>query len=54
MTDVEGKPIDFSLGPKLSADVTGILASNGGKFHTALVDAFQKQEKARLEGKPLV
>jgi hypothetical protein len=37
MTDVEGSPIDFSLGDHLLADVTGVLASNGGVFHSALV-----------------
>lgn len=48
MTDVQGKPIDFSLGPQLSPDVAGVLASNGGVFHSALVDSYCKQEEFRL------
>ena len=48
MTDVEGKPIDFSLGAQLSPDVAGVLASNGGVFHSALVEAYSKQEQSRL------
>ena len=48
MTDVEGRPIDFSLGAQLSEQVTGVLASNGGVFHKSLVDAYRKQEEARL------
>jgi len=50
MTDVEGKPIDFSLGAQLSPDVAGVLASNGGVFHSALVEAYRKQEASRLAG----
>jgi hypothetical protein len=50
MTDVGGNPIDFSLGAQLSAHVTGVLASNGGVFHSALVDAYRKQEESRLAG----
>lgn len=50
MTDVEGKPIDFSLGAQLSAGVTGILASNGGVFHSALIGAYRKQKESQLAG----
>ena len=49
MTDQGGKEIDFSLGAKMSDSVSGVFGSNGGKFHAALVDAFQKQEEARLQ-----
>jgi HAL2 family 3'(2'),5'-bisphosphate nucleotidase len=49
MTDTEGRPLDFSLGAKLSPGVRGILMSNGGVFHVALVDAFAQVEKLRLE-----
>lgn len=48
MTDLEGRDIDFSLGAKMSDTVDGVLGSNGGKFHTALVDAFQSQESERI------
>lgn len=37
VTDLHGKPLDFSQGPTLSAN-EGIIASNG-HIHTALVDA---------------
>lgn len=47
MTDVEGNAIDFSLGPQLSPDVAGVLASNGGVFHSALVEAYRVQESSR-------
>jgi hypothetical protein len=50
MTDVDGNPIDFSLGAQLSPDVEGVLASNGGVFHSALVEAYRKQESSRLAG----
>ena len=49
MTDQTGKAIDFSLGAQMSESVLGVLGSNGGKFHTDLVDAFQKQEEERLK-----
>ena len=49
MTDQAGKEIDFSLGAKMSDHVSGVLGSNGGKFHSALVDAFQQQEETRLQ-----
>jgi 3'(2'), 5'-bisphosphate nucleotidase len=49
MTDTDGNPIDFSLGAKLSPRVRGILMSNGGAFHRALVDAFAVQETKRLQ-----
>lgn len=48
MTDVEGKPIDFSLGAQLSPSVAGVLMSNGGVFHSSLVKAYSKQEETRL------
>jgi HAL2 family 3'(2'),5'-bisphosphate nucleotidase len=40
MSDVLGRPIDFSLGAQLSPDVHGVFVSAGGKFHPALVDAY--------------
>lgn len=40
MSDVMGRPIDFSLGAQLSPDVRGVLMSAGGAFHTSLVGAF--------------
>ena len=40
MSDVSGRPIDFSLGAQLSPDVRGVLMSAGGAFHKALVDAY--------------
>jgi hypothetical protein len=49
MTDTEGREIDFSLGANLSDGVKGVLGSNEGVFHEALVDAFAKQEVERLE-----
>jgi hypothetical protein len=52
MTDQSGKDIDFSLGAKMSDSVLGVLGSNGGKFHEALVAAFQKQGEARLQSQP--
>ena len=51
MSDTNGKPLDFSLGPKLSPRVRGILMSNGGVFHTALVDAYQKQDEKLQKSK---
>lgn len=45
MSDTYGNPIDFSLGAKLSKDVCGIFGSNGGKFHSDLVQAFFQQEE---------
>jgi 3'(2'), 5'-bisphosphate nucleotidase len=39
MTDTEGRPIDFSLGARMSDKVKGVLGSSGGKFHKALLDA---------------
>ena len=49
MTDTNGDEIDFSLGAKMSDKVKGVLGSNGGIFHAALVNAFQIQEVARLK-----
>ena len=48
MTDTEGNPIDFSLGAKMSESVKGVLASNGGIFHEALLNAYREQEAERL------
>jgi HAL2 family 3'(2'),5'-bisphosphate nucleotidase len=48
LTDTEGRPIDFSLpGAKFSESVKGILVSNGGIFHEALLNAFREQEAIR-------
>ena len=49
MTDTNGDEVDFSLGAKMSDKVKGVLASNGGIFHDALVAAFQEQEVERLK-----
>lgn len=49
MTDQSGNDIDFSLGAKMSDSVLGVLGSNGGKFHEALVTAFQQQGETRLQ-----
>lgn len=49
MTDTNGDAIDFSLGAKMSPNVKGVLASNGGAIHEALVKGFQQQEMERLE-----
>ena len=49
MTDTLGRPIDFSLGANLSPDVRGVLMSNGGIFHKALVAAFAVQEGKQLQ-----
>lgn len=48
MSDTKGHPIDFSLGAKMSEEVLGVMGSNGGKFHSALIKAFQQQEEERL------
>lgn len=45
MTDTAGNVIDFGLGAKLSDTVKGVLASNGGIFHDALVQAYEKQKQ---------
>jgi 3'-phosphoadenosine 5'-phosphosulfate (PAPS) 3'-phosphatase len=50
MTDTNGQSIDFSLGAKLSPNVRGVLMSNGGAFHQALVSAFAEEEAERLQG----
>ena len=48
MTDVEESAIDFSLRThNCSPDVAGVLASNGGVFHSALVEAYRVQESSR-------
>ena len=52
MTDTHGQPLDFSLGPRLSPSVSGILMSNGGVFHTALVASFAQQQAKRFNTTP--
>eukprot|EP00002_Diphylleia_rotans_P034810 TRINITY_DN7509_c0_g3_i1.p2 TRINITY_DN7509_c0_g3~~TRINITY_DN7509_c0_g3_i1.p2 ORF type:complete len:341 (+),score=83.67 TRINITY_DN7509_c0_g3_i1:88-1110(+) len=49
VTDIDGKPLDFSLGRKLTAN-RGIIASNG-TFHAAIVDAYRRAA-AELPQKP--
>ena len=49
MTDTDGDPIDFSLGAKMSDKVKGVLGSNGGIFHKALVEAYHIQEAERTK-----
>jgi 3'(2'), 5'-bisphosphate nucleotidase len=49
MTDQEGKEIDFSLGAKMTDKVLGVFGSNGDRFHTALIEAFQEQEAERVK-----
>jgi len=51
VTDVDGNAIDFGLGAKLSKDVRGILASNGGQFHEKLLEAYKLQEQQHNESK---
>ena len=46
LTDTAGRAIDFSQGAKLPATVQGILGSNGGKFHNALVQAYQQVKES--------
>ena len=46
MSDVLGRPLDFSLGAQLSPDVRGVLMSAGGAFHTSLVDAYAAVNEA--------
>jgi hypothetical protein len=45
MTDTQGHAIDFGLGAQLSPEVRGILASNGGWFHTSLVQSYWTQKQ---------
>ncbi|EEC49449.1 predicted protein [Phaeodactylum tricornutum CCAP 1055/1] len=47
ITDTKGKVIDFSLGAKMSDSVHGVLASSGGVFQSALLNAFIEQEAER-------
>ena len=42
MTDTGGIALDFSLGHQLDPSVDGVLMSNGGEFHTALVEALAR------------
>jgi 3'(2'), 5'-bisphosphate nucleotidase len=42
VTDLDGRPLDFSLGPKLSAN-RGVVVSNG-KFHEALLTALRETD----------
>lgn len=48
LTDTEGNAIDFSLGRQLSASIKGILGSNGGMFHRALLDSYRRAENELL------
>jgi len=47
ITCVDGNPLDFSLGPKLSPNVKGIIGTNGGIFHDAILNAYHTQRKDR-------
>lgn len=49
MSDVTGRPIDFSLGAQLSPEVRGVLMSAGGAFHTALVEAFAVIDRSQKQ-----
>ena len=50
-TDTNGNAnVDFGLpGAKLPSTVRGILASNGGSFHTQLVETYQKIQSSQNE-----
>jgi 3'-phosphoadenosine 5'-phosphosulfate (PAPS) 3'-phosphatase len=48
LTDTEGNPINFGLGRRLSASIKGILGSNGGLFHQALLDAYRHADDELL------
>uniref|UniRef100_A0A7S2GU34 3'(2'),5'-bisphosphate nucleotidase n=1 Tax=Helicotheca tamesis TaxID=374047 RepID=A0A7S2GU34_9STRA len=50
MTDVDGKEIDFSFGAKLSPNVRGIVGTNGGVVHEAVLEAYQKLSKEERGG----
>lgn len=43
VTDTHGNELDFSLGPKLSPNVEGIIGTNGGLFHDAILNAYHTQ-----------
>mmetsp|Transcript_7513 Transcript_7513/g.8590 ORF Transcript_7513/g.8590 Transcript_7513/m.8590 type:complete len:91 (+) Transcript_7513:927-1199(+) len=43
-TDTNGKLIDYGLGAKMDDHVDGILASPGGVFHDALLNAVERFE----------
>ena len=45
MTDTKGQALDFSLGHQLDVSVRGILMSNGGEFHAALVDSLAQVQQ---------
>lgn len=48
-TDTNGHLIDYGLGAKMDHNVDGLLISCGGKFHEALLDAYQKQEEVSIK-----
>ena len=45
VSDLQGKPLDFSHGRFLPATVTGIVASNSGKLHASLLRAITKAKQ---------
>jgi len=45
VSDTEGRPLDFSRGARLSAEVTGIVATNG-VLHDKLLDALREADRA--------
>ena len=49
VTDTAGRPIDFSLGAKLSPTVKGVLMSCGGAWHQALVKAYAAVDGSKDE-----
>ena len=44
VTDTNGNELDFSMGPKLSPKVEGIIGTNGGLFHDAILNAYHAQK----------
>lgn len=44
VTDLKGRPLDFSLGRELSPDVTGVVASNG-RIHAVLLEEIDKAKQ---------
>ena len=44
VTDQNGHPLNFGLGPKLSDKIEGIFGSNGGHFHEALLRSYNEKE----------
>jgi len=47
LTDIHGHPLDFSRGAKLPKGGDGILGTNGGPFHKAVLDAYFEQKLVR-------